>query len=53
MGFNLKMFFDELLDSLDEIKKLNDAGLEVDIDQLIKEVEFQQKYAEDCGQIRD
>lgn len=46
MGFSLEYFFEDLLKEL----KLADKG-QATIENIIKDVEEQQKYAKDCGAI--
>jgi hypothetical protein len=48
MGFNLKAFFDELLNDLSYVD-VNDC--EAQIKNIIEEVKAQQKYAQECGLI--
>jgi len=48
MEFSLDQFFEELIEDL----KKADKGQQT-IENILKEVEFQQNYARECGQIKD
>jgi len=50
MGFNLEMFFDELLR---DVKRLDIGSVNIgdDIEKLIEVIEHQKNYAKKCGQL--
>ena len=47
MGFSLEHFFEELIEELKKAEK----G-QATIENILKEVEWQQNYAKECGQLK-
>lgn len=53
MGFNLEMFFDELLEMLENSDKQSAGDAQSDLMNIEKYVKDQRDYAKECGQLRN